>query len=168
MPVVNQDRDLNRDRLHGQPQPELTYEERLNLVKLENRRTYVNGLRAAADFYEQHVDVKLPGDTGINNYIVNTKEDARVIIKALGSCKKKYDDVYFHISKEISPGFTLRFVLTRDNVCEKVQVGTKSVPEHVIPAEPAREEKVVLAREEPIWEYRCPSILASDDSQDGR
>lgn len=143
-----------------QQEPTLTYAQQVAKRAVEERARYVAGLRAAADFYEQHTDVKTPGDTSLNNYVVNTKEDARAIIKALGSCVKFYDDVYFRIVKEISPGFSLRFVLMRDNVCEKVQVGTKVVPEHVIPPEPAREEKFVPRREEPIYEWRCASILA--------
>lgn len=151
-----------QEQSQPQQEPTLTYEQRLAKRAVEERSRYVAGLRAAANFYERHMDVKTPGDTSLVNYIVNTKEDARTIIKALGSCEKSYDDVYFRITKEISPGFSLRFVLMRDNVCEKVQVGTKVVEEHVIPAEPAREEKLVPRREEPIYEWRCASILAPD------
>lgn len=149
--------------------PELSFEERQAEAARIERHQYVNGLRAAADFYERATEVKLPSNhTDIANYVVNTKDDARAIIKALGSCKKAYDDDYFRIIKEISPGFKLSFILMRDNVCEKVQVGTKIVEEHIIPAEPAREEKLVPQRVEPIYEYHCPSVLSDDVTIRGR
>ena len=130
------------------------------------RINYVTGLRAAADFYEQHPEIVVPSETAITNYRVDSKEEARLVIKAVGTCQKKYDEYNFTVVKEITPNFNLRFVFLRDTVCEKVIVGTKVVPEHVIPAEPAREEKFVPRREEPVYEYRCPSILA--DAQGGR
>ena len=65
---------------------------------------YAQGLRLLADFYEQHPEIQLPlldtvrtGDkdyefTGVSIYNVDSMEQMRAIVRALGSCRKEYRD----------------------------------------------------------------------------
>jgi hypothetical protein len=117
---------------------------------------YANGLRAAADFYENQAEIATPHEHVVTNYSVHSKKDAAAVIRALGACDKNYTVSQLQISKEIAPGFSLRFVFSRDQVCERVVVATKVIPEHTLPAS---EETVVPARVEEIVEWRCGSIL---------
>jgi hypothetical protein len=112
---------------------------------------YANGLRAAADWYELHPEVKIP-QSQVENCLVKDKDDAVLVVKALGNCDKNYSAALLTIMKEITPGFFLKFVFWRNAVCERVVTGkttiaahTKQIPEEVI-------EEV---------EWRCAPILAA-------
>jgi hypothetical protein len=122
---------------------------------------YANGLRQVADFLESHPEIKLP-DAQLSCYAIFNKDEAAAVLHAFGNAKKEYDDNIFLLSKDFG-AINLRYVGQRSAVCEKVQVGTKEVPEYVEPAVEAQPERVVPAHEEPIIEWRCGSILAPED-----
>lgn len=118
---------------------------------------YAAGLRAAAEFYENHAEIKMPHEMSVTNYSTHSKKDAADVLRAVGECQKDYSESQLTIKKEIAPGFFLRFVFSRERVCERVVVGTKIIPSHVLPA---RGETTVPERIEEMVEWRCGSILA--------
>jgi hypothetical protein len=51
---------------------------------------------------------------------------------------------------------------SKKDICRRIQVGEKEIPEQIIPAKP---EEIIPAHTEPIYEWRCPeSILEKNRS----
>jgi hypothetical protein len=120
-------------------------------------REYAEALRQIADLFEAHPEIPLP-EQMVSCYSLGSKEMARAIVKALGTSEKDWSvDSLIMLRKKFGP-IMLRFVGQRGDVCERVQVGTKLVPAQ--PASPATEEY-----EEPVYEYRCSSLLADGGAQ---
>ena len=137
---------------------------------------FVKGLRNAADFFEAHPELGLPyegycysslqfGYFGAFGGIddgpeFQSPDGALFFAKHVGGrVDKDGTDNDFTLTAK-RDGFVVKGYFQRDAVCARVQVGTKNEPEHIIPAQPATEEKIVPAREVPIYEWRCPSLLA--------
>lgn len=91
---------------------------------------YVNGLRQIADWFEAHPDMPVPFTSDITIYNAPSAVDA---VKALGSCRKRYDDYSLLIERDF-PGVKLQFYFLRGAVCKMRVVGTEEVPERVVPA----------------------------------
>lgn len=108
-------------------------------------RELVTSLRAVADLYEAHPDLPIPYLDPIHAFM--SKEEAPVIAHALGRCEKIADDSFFRLRKKLGQ-LKLDFLVARDEVCERVVVGTKHVPALHIPA-----------HEEDIVEWKCPKIM---------
>lgn len=90
----------------------------------------------------------------INVYVTNLKAMA----KHVGSCEKKVDDTYFELSKKFGV-ITVNFFAYRSDVCERVQVGAREIPEQILPAKP---EEVIPAHTEPIYEWKCPESILEE------
>lgn len=117
---------------------------------------YANALRAVADFYEGHEEIPLPGTSMQNSSCdLDNKHTYALVAKALGSFEKNYSDQFITISKNIG-GINLQFTAYRHVVCERVVVGTKTVPAQVIP------ERFVEEHDEEIVEWKCGSILSTE------
>lgn len=83
-------------------------------------------------------------------YVAN-KEHFGTIISSLGAFEKSGDTISTDATKRLSLGSNLRVWGKKENVCERVVVGTRTVaaePEKIIPAKPEREEEIV--------EWKCP------------
>jgi hypothetical protein len=137
---------------------------------------FVQGLRNAADFFEARPELGLPyegfcypeirfGYYGAFGGRKDTPEfqspdGALYFAKHVGGRldKKVADDSFELIAKR--EGFSVKGYFQRDAVCTRVQVGVKQEPEHVLPARPAEEERIIPAQEVPIYEWRCPTLTA--------
>lgn len=124
----------------------------------DERREYIEGLRELAAWYEAHPEIPAPHGTAVHNAMLDSKEDAAMVIRALGSCEKHYGDSIFTIAKPFR-GITLEFYFYRGSVCRQIVVGTREVPEQVIPAQP---EKVIPAHTEEITKWECAPILKNE------
>lgn len=123
---------------------------------------YVDSLRQLADFYEAHSEIPLPGGAAeMRIYQVNSRKDAATLARAFGACEKEYTDDLFYITKKIG-AISLCGVFTRNEVCERVVVGTRIVPERVVPAIQAQPEQVIPEQEEEIYEWKCSPILGDE------
>ena len=132
-------------------------------------KEYADSLRQLADFYEKQPSVPQGGlDMNRTTYecnelnvygAVHSKEEARNIIRALGSCQKEYQDSgYLIISKRFG-AITLRFYCNRETVCErvvldKIKTIEKRAKVSTVPPSPVEYEEVAVERE--IVEWRCP------------
>lgn len=115
----------------------------------------VTGLRKLAEFFEQNPDFPATEMVmAIYNY--DTKEEAAQVAKVLGSSKKEYSDYSFTLVKEFSPYVKMRVVFSRGNICQRVVIGQKEIPEQIIPARPS---EVIPAHKEDILAWDCGSIL---------
>jgi hypothetical protein len=77
--------------------------------------------------------------------------------RLLGQCEKSVTDDEFKIVRKFGDHF-IQFYWRREYVCERVQVGVKTVE---IPTYPKGVEVIYEKKEEPVYEWKCPdSILA--------
>lgn len=119
-------------------------------------KEYADSLRELADFYDLHPEVETPTSrTAV--YATDTKENVVLILRALGSCEKIYEDSFFKLRKKFNT-ITLEFVFMRNAVCTPRVVGqreveAKLVPERLIPSE------VIPAYTEDIIEWDCEESL---------
>lgn len=115
---------------------------------------YADALRQIADFYEAHPELKLPYDRDMNNYSSDSKEEAAAILRALGKVNKEFNEYHLILWKQFGP-LRLRFVFTREGICERKVVGVETIPARFVEAhtEPARTKEIV--------EWKCGSILDS-------
>src|SRR6185436_13988075 len=112
-----------------------------------NNKEYAEGLRLLADWYERNETVPNPGS--YENYDVNSKDDAVNVVRALGSCHKRYDDNLFRVTKEFG-AVTASFIFMRGAVCTRRVVGEEEIPEEIVPAH---------TREIIAWD--CHPVLAA-------
>lgn len=132
------------------PRAELTEE-------AKQRLTFVNSLRALADFYETAVDLPIPSDHVIAIYSFGEEESKHLvarIAKILRTYKKDYSTTFFDLYKFFGV-IKLRFVFYRNNVCERRVVGTKTVIKRELPAGVQYVDRQV---QEDIIEWDCPIL----------
>ena len=130
---------------------------------------FVKALRDAADFFEARPELGVPyGDPEftfcgfIGGKSIDSKEGLALFVKSVGGRVDKEGDDYLLTLRAKRQGFSVRALAYREKVCERVLVTTKTEPAHVLPAQPATEEVFVPRREVPVYEWRCPSILAGE------
>jgi hypothetical protein len=118
-------------------------------------------LRALADIYEAHPEIaQLYEFTQSNSFVFcHDKETFAATVKAFGAGKKKNG-----VAQAVNfvPDAFPKLLITswKDKVCERVVVGTREIPERVVPA---TEGYVVPARTEEIVEYRCTPFLKTEE-----
>lgn len=134
-----------------------------------NRQEFILGLVALAKFFNDHPELRIPHQQDIAVYVMNSwgakienpKGELAKFARAMGKCEKISTDSYFWIKKTF--GRTgLIAMAEREQVCERVVVGTEHVPEHV---EPAKAERVIPAHDVEKVEWRCSSILNAGDRE---
>lgn len=121
-------------------------------------------LRELADFLEAHPELPECYSTPIFDLSVygeDAKEQLAHFAKVAGRVEKSATYRTFYLRKSFGP-IRLDMNAMREQVCERVLVGTKVEPEHFIPAQP---ETFVPAQEVPIYEWRCGSILAVAEAE---
>lgn len=128
------------------------------------RQQFIAGLRAVAQFYEDHPDAWYDGiHLTLNMYIWGRK--ARDIlartVKALGSCTKIYDDTNVTVSRKFTPQVTLSVFAPRAKVCRRVTLGTRILPARTLSAGgevhlPATTEQIVAWSCDPLLQEELP------------
>lgn len=113
---------------------------------------YAQGLREIAQWLEDHPECAHPSVNIIENYSINTKEEAATVIRAFGECQKDYSDNCLYIRKKFGP-ITFSYAILRYQVCTARVVGKRRVEAYFAPA-----------REEDILEWDCDPILQPEDT----
>lgn len=117
--------------------------------------TISEDLRAFADWLEEHPIARVTGKSFFF-CVADGKEDFAAIAREIGSFRKDPDDTWISIEKRFG-SIHYRVIIAREEICEKVVIGKKTVPATeaiTIPAKPEREEEIV--------EWRCHSIFAEE------
>lgn len=119
-------------------------------------KEYAESLRLIADFFEQHEEIEIPHDAESFNYFqARSRSELGRLIRAFdGSCTKHYDESFrgsFDVRKKFG-SITFKAICYRDTVCERIEVGKRTIPELVVPARP---EEVIPAHDEPVYEWSC-------------
>ena len=121
----------------------------------EETKQFIRALNRLAVIYETTPDLPLPYISF--NAFVNTREEMAKATKRLAKWKptKNADGSYYEVAVELAAGHKLTINVPRQEVCERVKVGTKIVE---VPAQPAVEAHV---KEEPVYEWKCPDAILS-------
>ena len=98
---------------------------------MTDRKAFIQGLRACADFFEQHPTVNTPYCETINVF-VGTRDGMAAHARA-STWEKVYSDSWFMLCKEFGGGVTLEINTSRETVCRRIVTGTE-----VVPAQPER------------------------------
>jgi hypothetical protein len=100
-----------------------------------NNQEYAQSLRKVADWFEKHPEVAPPHDANvIHLYNVHSRADMERVARNFGSCEKVYDDYgNFRLQKKVGD-ITIEAVASRSEICKKKIVGSRVVPEQVVPA----------------------------------
>jgi len=127
-------------------------------IKTEHQQ-FAESLLALADFYEAHPEVPLPCPE-LNNYSLDTKDDAALLAKALRTFEKRYSDSLLIVAKKFGL-IELRFFLNRDSVCTSRVVGVETIPAQFI------EARTIPARTKEILEWDCHALNVPEESSNG-
>lgn len=132
----------------------------------------VAGLRKMADWLESRsIDLPIPSEMkggaysgqitdprGISHSLDSVVGMA-LIANLAGEVDKDVDPNFFRLTKSFGGGVSVQWVAYRQNVCERVVVGTK-----VTPAQPARYVEATPEKVEEVVEWKCPSLLKAGAS----
>lgn len=115
-------------------------------------RHLIDGMRRCCDWLETHpintsTDVRL-------HVFVSDADELRRTIRGWGMMTKYADDHFFYAEKKFNKRVEVSVCSSRENVCERVQVG-----ERVVPAEPEKIVPATVERVEPVYVWRCPELL---------
>jgi hypothetical protein len=119
------------------------------LLRVTEKSLFAQGLRQAAEVAERMKAAGFDhgGDTIV--FCAWSKEDFQKMARALGSFTKSADSTQFKLTKALDGNLKVVVVIPRSSICARKVIGTKMVPEVVIPA-----------HTEEIIEWECtPSIL---------
>lgn len=124
----------------------------------EKREAWVEGLRQLADFVEAHPEMPLPM-SGATLYLwgADAKTELAALVRILGNVEKEASESFFGVTRRFGP-HALSVKASRENVCQRVVVGTKTETYQV---PPEGIEMVERTRSVELVEWICPpSILA--------
>jgi hypothetical protein len=92
----------------------------------DQRRHFIEGLRAVADFYEQHPEAYYDGiPITLNMYVWGNaaRRTLCAMARAFGRCSKVYDDRNVTVAHQFSEQISLAVFAPRNKVGRRVQGG---------------------------------------------
>lgn len=138
-------------------------EDRLE-VEAETREEFIANLRAYTAWLEANPDADLPAV-----YSCNHESTAKGMAKRAqqfgGKWAKCGDETWFELARNFGPSIKHGIFALRESVCERIVVGTEE--REVCGPDPAAVAALPqVARTETIEkvEWRCPTLLAAEDS----
>lgn len=126
------------------------------MVDTDERAEFARGLRELADFIEAHPDRPVPPDIYAAVHISDTDE-LRAAVRAIGSADKEYSGDFFTAVRHFPGGIRYGVQAYREQVCERVVVGTETVE---VPDPEALAAVPRVTQEREIVEWRCEPVLA--------
>ncbi len=117
-----------------------------------------------SEIYENNPDIPQPSSfkDGCHEFLFcTTKESVEKTLKAFGS-GEKYDgttNILFYPKKCQS----IIIAIEKGQICKKVKVGTREVPETITPGVP---ERIVPAHTEDVFEWECGSLLKPAEEEE--
>jgi hypothetical protein len=124
------------------------------------RAAYTAGLRQLADWLDANPDIELPWTGGVYQPfqlgVWLSKEELAEIVRALpGRVEKEFDETVVRVNATFD-GLRVQAYSGRNEVCERIVVGTETVTVPAVDAAPERTE------EREVVEWRCHPILADE------
>lgn len=114
-------------------------------------RDAIDGFRALAAWLEQHPQPFLCPQT--IHILPPTKKSFAEAVRGVGGVQKKVGDTWYYCAKRFGT-IEVCWALQREHICERVVIGTQTVPaepEKVLPAMPERVVEIV--------EWKCPESI---------
>lgn len=113
------------------------------------RKQKLKGLRELLSWLNKHPEVDIPYWLTMDfNIRAETEGELVANRRKLGKCDKVFTDTEIGFKHEFSGDVVVKTTIARNQVCERVQTGTRRVAEYTAPA-----------HDEPIYEYKCPETL---------
>lgn len=122
---------------------------------LVDRQAIIDGLRKTADLLEKNEHIACPSELFVDVWLY-CKDKAQTLstmakfVRTVGKVTKKNSCGTFYLTHNVTPMVKLR-MWSISNVCERRQVGTRHV----------EAKEATEARDEPTYEYHCPSVLGN-------
>ena len=123
------------------------------------RCEFIQGLRAVADFYQQHPRAYYDEmHLTLNMYITGRKARSTLVemAQAFGQCRKTYDQRSVTLSRTFGPQITLAVFAPRERVCRPIVTGERVLPARIVPA---TNEVHIPARRVPLVTWECDPLL---------
>jgi len=119
--------------------------------------TFANDLRDLADWVESHShpELQIPGLDRVDIFPHDDGESLPLYAKAMGTVEKEADDSFFMLRKNFG-SIQLEVNWWREQVCERVKVGEKVIPEQIFPA---KSEEIIPEHVENVYEWKCPESI---------
>jgi hypothetical protein len=122
----------------------------------KSEREYVEGLRAMADFLEEHPE-GIPTYTGIViDHYPGTKADLVAKAREIGGKWDKADLGSIFLLKQSFGPHSIEINVDRSEVCERVATGEMETVTMTDPNAP----KITVTQ--PVYEWKCPESLLAD------
>lgn len=140
------------------------------MAELTSQQTeWLTGLREMADFMEANPDLIPSWSTFMVNLFQEDDETSAQFLarmaRRLGTASKEATEPYFYLVRRFGP-HDIRATAARDKVCERVQVGIRTVTEEVPdPAHVIDVPTITVTREEPVYDWICPDSILRPISQ---
>ena len=127
------------------------------------RRQFIEGLRAVAQFYEEHPAAWYDGmHLTINMYVWGraARKNLSDTARAFGHCNKVYDDNNITVSRQFSEQVTVAVFAAKARVCRRIVLGARILPERVVAA--TSEVRIPASRVD-VVEWQCDPLLKHGD-----
>jgi hypothetical protein len=126
--------------------------------EMKERAAWIAGLRELADWLDQNPDIPYPGYAGQQfTVFAHTKQELAELARQVGGrFEKQVTDNWVMLRRTFGP-HCYEICIARQQVCERRVVGTREVPEVVIPAHKAE-----------IIEWECLPILEDESNGGGQ
>ena len=120
----------------------------------DRERVFVDDLRRMADFLESRPDL-IPFSGFEASHFASDKAQAASLIRKMGKATKEVSEIYMTAKREFGP-HTISVYVSREKVCTRVQVGTKTVTVKEAVGYTEVEKEV------PVYEWECNPVLGTD------
>ena len=85
-----------------------------------NNQKLIEGLRAAADYFESRPDLPIFPEQAISLWTWRDLDKLGEVARKLGSFRKEFDEDYLHLKVDINEAVVIRVVANREAVCTKI------------------------------------------------
>ncbi len=108
-----------------------------------SRESRIADMREVLQFLEESPAIPLPY-VGMVNSFADETDDVDALARSMAPCKKEVGSGFFSLTRDFG-SVKLSINFDREQVCERIVVGGKAVP-----------EKIIEAHVEDIVEWKCP------------
>lgn len=116
----------------------------MSVTTTTERTAQLSAMTDLLQFLNDHPEIPIPY-WGIVNAFVDNADALDPIARAMAPCKKAVVGSHFSLDHRFGSQITLSVNFERDEVCKKVVVGHKKIP-----------ETIVEARTVEVVEWECP------------
>ena len=136
--------------------------------EMTDQERAIQNLEAMIAWIRQHPAAPVPYALRVNHFTCRLSDDKATRdreVRAIGTSRKEFTDNELRLVADVNRsagkygialGFEIEWYCPRKNVCTATVVGTREVPEEIIP------EHRIPAHTEDVIEWNCEPLLAAD------